>query len=440
MNALEFYYILDKTFKNGVDHKKVKEERRKGKNINIHYHPDPTTIYICCTAGKYMKVSTKQRIKPSEWDFTTQKAKPTSENAMRLNMYLQNLKAKASAEYIQMLDKGMPITYDSIKAVLQKLVGKVEEVPDKKDFWTFFDEFLKDKSKLRKPETIAKYRSLKVSLVKFEKEHYTLTFDKMTMKFYNDFLHFSQSNLKHLNNTISKSLRGLKTFLRWAQEMNYSSIEDYKKFKGTNDQNEPMYLTLEEFRLFEAFHAEESSKLEASRDIFLFQCYTGQRISDVLNFRKKDIKNDKEYGHFWELYQQKGAKKYPVKIPLPNPAQVIFDKYTKNSKMDDYVFPRQSGQLINKNLKTIAEAAGIVQSFTKMNFSGNVPVNKTASKSKLISTHAARRTFVTLATEAGMNSEQIMAITGHTSASQVRVYTGMDRLKLKERMEKVFKN
>lgn len=441
MRAVEFYYVLDKTFKPDTDYIRVRKDRDRGKNVSQHYYPDRTRIYIACTVdSRYLKVAVGYRVRPVEWDFRYQKANNSHPNNLKLNSYLSRLKVKANDEYIQMMDKGMTISYDTVKQMLKKLVGSADVVKVKKDFWGFFDEFLKERAKLKKAETIAKYNSLKVSLVKFEKEHFSLSFEKMNMKFYEDFLYYSQTKLNHLNNTISKNLRGLKTFLKWGYEMKYHQLEDYKAFKCSNDPTEPMFLTLEEFKRFEAFDAGSSAGLELARDIFVFQCYTGQRISDIEALRKKDIKKDNSVGHYWELYQQKGSKRHSIKIPMLRGSLTIYDKYSEHKKSEEAVFSIGSTQLINKNLKKIGQAIGLDEVITKVNFQGSKRVEKTTKKYEILSTHMARKTFVTLALEAGMGAEQIRTITGHTSVAQMRPYTGVDRTKVMEGMEKAFGN
>jgi len=84
----------------------------------------------------------------------------------------------------------------------------------------------------------------------------------------------------------------------------YQEINDYKRFKGETDEPEPIYLNESELERFENFDAQKSISQQKSRDVFVFQCYTGQRIGDVLNMKKQDIRLiDDGPAKEWVLYQ-----------------------------------------------------------------------------------------------------------------------------------------
>ena len=434
MRKIEFYILLDSTFRKGIDIIDAKRKRKAGKNIDSAYNPDTTAIYLACSVNStFIKVNTGWKIKPAEWNFNLQAPLKKYQNHLELNIFLQKTKLKVERDYLILLINDSPIDVSIIKEIMVRASGGIATNSDKITFWHVFDEFLREKTKGTKAATITKYYSTKKSLIGFEKEHYPLSFDKMTMGFYLDYKTFCAETLQHLNNTISKNLRNIKTFLGWAEvhPNKYITINDYKRFKGETDEPEPIYLNESELERFENFDAQKSISQQKSRDVFVFQCYTGQRIGDVLNMKKQDIRIiDDGPAKEWVLYQQKGNKKYPVYIPILDKAEEILNRYCNDKKDNDLVFSGQCIVMLNKNIKKIAKAVNIDTIITKVNYSGRKRIQKTRPKYNLIGTHTARKTFISLSLQKGMRPEQLIVITGHTSVKQMSPYIGNDKNKL----------
>jgi integrase len=305
----------------------------------------------------------------------------------------------------------------------------------KKTFWQIFDEFLLEKAKVSKPETIIKYSSTKKSMTGFEQRHYPLSFENMTMNFYLDYKIYCWEILKHLNNTVSKNLSNIKTFLAWAENHpeRFNTMNDYKKFKLETEVPEPIYLNESELESFEDFYSAENNSLMKSKDIFVFQSYIGQRIGDVLSLKKQDIRLiENGPAKEWVLYQHKGNKKHPLYIPILDKAEEILNRYCHNLSDEDLVFSNQSLVTLNKNIKVIAKAVNIDTIITKVNYCGRNRIQTTRPKYNLIGTHTARKTFISLSLERGIRPEQLKAITGHSTVDQMGPYIGIDKSNLIE--------
>ena len=435
MRKIEFYFLLDTVFKKGIDIIDAKRKRKAGKNIDNSYNPNPTAIYLGCSVNStFIKVGTGWKIKPTEWNFATQEPLKKYQNHLQLSAFLQKAKLKAERDYLILLTNEATITPPIIKDIMLKaLAGEKAVAQNKITFWQVYDEFIREKTRSIKKTTITKYNSTKKALVGFEKKHYPLSFDKMNMQFYIDFKTYSAETLKHLNNTISKNLRSIKTFLAWAEihPKKYNTCPDYKRFKGEIDEPEPIYLNESELVRFINFDAGSSTSQQKSRDIFIFQCHTGQRIGDVLSLRKQDIRLvENGPAREWVLYQQKGNKKYPIYIPILDAAEEILNRYCKDIQDGDLIFAGQSNVMLNKNIKKIAKAVKIDTIITKVNYCGRKRIQLTKCKHSFIGTHTARKTFISLSLQRGMRPEQLKSITGHTSVKQMTPYIGNDKNKL----------
>ena len=65
-------------------------------------------------------------------------------------------------------------------------------------------------------------------------------------------------------------------------------------------------------------------------------------------------------------------------------------------------------------------------------FKGSERIETVEPKHKLITTHTARRTFVTLSLEKGMRPETVMSITGHKNYKNFKRY-----IKLTDKVKKI---
>lgn len=92
--------------------------------------------------------------------------------------------------------------------------------------------FVNEHSKIRAPRTIMKYNSLKVALEAFQKKQPDpLTFEQIDVHFYDKFTDYLRTKDKPLlDDTVSKYISNLKTFMDWAFERDFHRTIDYKKF------------------------------------------------------------------------------------------------------------------------------------------------------------------------------------------------------------------
>jgi integrase len=107
-----------------------------------------------------------------------------------------------------------------------------------------------------------------------------------------------------------------------------------------------------------------------------------------------------------------------IQVPLRPEAQQIVAKYLKES---DFV-PTITNQKTNEYLKELCQLAGIDDATTVSRYQGAHRIEFSKPKYEFISTHCARRTFVTLSLEAGVRPELVMAVTGHKSYKTFKKY------------------
>jgi len=434
----KFSLYLDKTFKKGVTETQAREFKKlikKGKSVKTYLNDRPTSIYVAATInGKYIKVKTDEKVLPVYWDSTSQSVKPNHPNAFEFNADLQALKSKIDLEYRNARANNPDITYDQIKEVLQRVVKGNMPNSKGKGFFEVWEEFLADKSKTVKPITIIRYGAVRTHLEDFQAKRYRLTLDKINRHFGTDLAYFLTKERGLLNNTVSKTLVNIKVFIRWAIEKGFMKDQDYLLVKPKFDEADIIYLSETELMKIYNLELNEDKKFTKIRDVFCFQCFTGQRYSDILNLRWNDIKTNENNEIEWHLYQRKGNKTRKVLVPISKLAVSILDKYKRNNAEENgRVLPAYCDQMANSTIKKLGKMVGLTEPITLVKYSGKERVEICKPKWQFISTHCARRTFVTLSLEKKMRPEVVRSITGHETEKAMRPYIKItDKVKKSE--------
>ena len=439
-NTPTFFLILDniflkKTVTPAQARKLLKESSEKV--LEPLYNPDPTPIYIGSTIrGRFIKVHTGLKVKPIEWDFNKKEYKRKHSDWYENNNFLSSKLSEIRRRFLNMRLESEELLPEQVKELMiQVLKGKTTEIKVI-NFFDVFDQFLVEKAKISKPGTLQKYTILKMHLQTFEKSYYKLTFDKINRQFDIDFKYWSVNVKKHLNNSISRNIKCVKVFMKWAHEQKFHNSLEFAKLKSNNDEGTIVALTYEEFSRIANLDLSDNSKLDRVRDIFIFQCLVGQRFSDLSNLKIKDIRHNSN-GYFWEVYQIKGSKRTSIMIPLLDKAVEIVEKYKKeNMQPNDLVLPMISITNMNVYLKELGKTAQLNDLQNKVNYSGLNRVEKATKKWEVLSSHTARRSFVTLSLQMGMRPEVVRAITGHTIGKMLERYTSIsENIKTSEMKE-----
>ena len=220
------------------------------------------------------------------------------------------------------------------------------------------------------------------------------------------------------NSTIGKQPSFLKWFLRWSFSQGLHSNNAYDTFrpKLKDTQKKIIFLTWEELtklREFEIPPAKQS--LDRVRDVFLFQCFTGLRYSDVYNLRRSDIKED----HI-EVTTIKTSDS--LVIELNKHSKAILEKYQDVVFEDDKALPVITNQKMNEYLKELTELAGINEPIRQTYYKGNERIDEVTPKYALLGTYAGRRTFICNALALGIPPQVVMKWTGHSDYKAMKPY------------------
>ena len=377
-------------------------------------------------ASKRIEFTTGYRIDAAKWDTDKQRVRNGCTNKLKQSASEINASLLGYYTEVQEIFKKFEVeeimpTPEQIKEAFNALHKPIEEVKQRKStpnaFYKVFDEFVRDCGRQNDwtDSTYEKFAAVKNHLMNFRDG---LTFDFFDEKGLNDYVTYLRDVKEMRNSTIGKQLSFLKWFLRWAfkKGLHQNNAYDSYKPKLKNTQKKIIFLTWEELNKLRGFEIPAAKQaLDRVRDVFLFQCFTGLRYSDVFNLRRSDIKGD----HI-EVTTVKTSDS--LIIELNKHSKAILDKYKDVAFEDDKVLPVITNQKMNDYLKELAELVGIDEPVRQTYYRGNERIDEVTPKYALLGTHAGRRTFICNALALGIPPQVVMKWTGHNDYKAMKTY------------------
>ena len=376
-------------------------------------------------ASKRIEFTTGYRIDATKWDADKQRVKNGCSNKLKQSASEINVSLLEYYTEIQSIFKRFEVedvmpTPEQIKEAFNALHKPVSEEPKPKkealpcDFFQVFDDFVEDCGRQSNwmDSTFEKFAAVKNHLTNFREG---LTFEFFDERGLNDYVGYLRDVKEMRNTTIGKQLSFLKWFLRWAfkKGVHQNNAYDSYKPKLKSTQKKIIFLTWDELNRLREFKIPFNKQaLERVRDVFLFQCFTGLRYSDVFNLRRSDIKGD----HI-EVTTVKTSDS--LIIELNNHSKAILDKYKDVAFEYDKVLPVITNQKMNDYLK---ELAGIDEPIRQTYYKGNERIDDVTPKYALLGTHAGRRTFICNALALGIPPQVVMKWTGHSDYKAMKPY------------------
>ena len=379
-------------------------------------------------ASKRIEFTTGYRIDATKWNADKQRVKNGCSNKLKQSASEINASLLEYYTEIQSIFKRFEVedvmpTPEQIKKAFNALHKPVSEEPKPKkealpcDFFQVFDDFVEDCGRQNNwtDSTFEKFAAVKNHLTNFREG---LTFEFFDERGLNDYVGYLRDVKEMRNTTIGKQLSFLKWFLRWAfkKGVHQNNAYDSYKPKLKSTQKKIIFLTWDELNRLREFKIPFNKQaLERVRDVFLFQCFTGLRYSDVFNLRRSDIKGD----HI-EVTTVKTSDS--LIIELNNHSKAILDKYKDVAFEYDKVLPVITNQKMNDYLKELAELAGIDEPIRQTYYKGNERIDDVTPKYALLGTHAGRRTFICNALALGIPPQVVMKWTGHSDYKAMKPY------------------
>jgi len=286
-----------------------------------------------------------------------------------------------------------------------------------------FDEYLKeikDVGTLTKA-TQTKYRQSRDKFKAFQGKR-QLKLKDMTDTVLWAFVAYMRDVYKNTDNSLSRNLTFFKTFLNWNIKKGRAVPDDFKHVTVKKRDTDDIALTQEEIKILETIKLDH--RLDLYRDMFLIGVYSGQRFSDYSVFEKADVSN----GMIIKRAEKTETNSY---IPLHPKLERLLDKY-------DWQLRTISSQKFNKAIQQICKKAGFDDEVKKTKYLGSKKMIERFQRWEIVTSHTARRTFITLSSTKGMPDHIIMSITGIRDPKTLQKYKKINLETVMSQAQKVF--
>lgn len=378
----------------------------------------PIYCRISTSTKDRVEYYTKIRIDPKLWlkqpkrasNGMTQYIKGSIEKIKNYNITLNLIESKVQKKYNELLDAEIDITASELKALLND---------DNTEKITLIDMMTKLQSRRNTEDskkTIGYYTN---ALQQFLKETYDVVdipTKAMTQKRYAGFgakfvdwgmeKGWSKLYTKSILSTVKSAMN---LAVGFHHNITYNPII-YNFTVKTHEVKQKDTLSFEEVEKLEKTIFKKKH-LSYTKDVFLFQIYTGLSYTDVKHLAMEHFTKGID-GRTWIIKKREKTKRV-AKIPLIKKAQDLLDKYTN---LPDKLLPIVHRSAYNRNLKTLAKLLNI---------------------NKNLSSHCGRHTFATLMRESGSDLSNVKQIVAHSDTSMTEHYAHLTPGTLIDEMNKL---
>jgi integrase len=381
-----------------------------------HKNKEQTNIILSISnRGKRVKITSKLSIESKYWDSKKQRAKPTYFNSVYVNKTLNKFQDFLESECVKQYEQFDEVNLDKLKVKSKEYHkhGKVKKFT----FLTLIDEFIEFsiKSSGIRGNTIRTYNGFRKNIEDFElNRKKVITVNDINNELLLSFKMFLYEHYDYKDGTVHHRLKIKNIILNYAFKKKYIDNQDYRDVMVKNRTTTEIALTDSDV-LKIINYIPQRRKLIHTRYYFLFNIYSGIRISDFINLTKEKI--DLENGLI-KLITKKGDS--DITIPISKQMKIILDQFDvtqfKESLLSSY----------SVALKDLCKEAGIVDLVVETSYKNNKRIEEYKPKYKLVSSHTARRTFITRLRQRSISDSEIIKVTGHSNDLILRRYTKID--------------
>lgn len=400
----------------------------------------PVYMYITYNGNRIRKPVVGVHVSEKNWDNEKEKILKHGktdplDDIKSFNGRIAFIKAQVKIIDQEAFDRRIKLTE---KYILDRLNDESLIKADHHDFFKISEEYLESIRPIKADRTIKGKVSVFNFLKDFQEDNsYPLSFHKMNMEFFEALRKYAFQERKVLDkegehkdgtiedNYFAKIVAVLKTFLNWALERDYLKDQTFKKFKASERETEVICLAMDEF-LTLYNHEFKTKRLSQVRDVFVFGCSTGLRFSDLISLRAAHIQGDFIVKNIQKTQENN-------MIPLNKYSKGVLKKY-KDTAFE--TLPLVSHQKFNEYLKECCRDAGINTPTTITRFSGGKRKSSTHPKYELITSHVARKTFITLSLLMGVPERVVRNTSGHKKEENFKRYVNFTKEYEKQQLDK----
>ncbi len=413
----------------------------------------PTNLYLVCRINnKQVKLSTGVKIYPDHWNEKRQEVyiSVRLSEIDNINNTIVNKKITKLKEYFIEFKHYLCMHPDEIGESMKLLKQHIYKDRMKKELQKPATFIMKQiiEAKTCAESSKKQYRSNIDKFERFLKENeIPNTWESMNLDTINRYQkQIIKENPLHPHNTLRNIIKGIIFNLlgiadkrldipfKWS-DSNLNSFE-FVKDKSNKElaDNKKVSLTEEQLNKFYKHiitgTERQIKKYTEIRDLFILQCLVGQRIGDMQKFFNGDNEMDEEAGTISIIQQKTKARAIIPLLPL---AKEIISKYENK----ELLYYKERKSIVNEALKEVAEQAGLDEPIT---YEEN-GIKQTQPLYKLLHTHTARHTFITILCRKGIPKETVIIATGHEDTKMIdKVYSHLNSKDKAKKVSNAFKS
>lgn len=374
-----------------------------------------TIIYLVMRwDGLQMKISTKQKVNPKFWNKERLKVKETisEKNHQHINKELVEIEKVAYKMFNSFTEtfKRKPNSEELKNLIEQEYFqnNPMFKKVDKKTILDYFDDYIETIKSTTAHTTVQKYKQAKENFKDFQKDKKRIYNTEMIdLKFRNEYVEYLIETKRYAPTTVYRKMKFLRTVLYFIENLGIkvNPFLHNSRFLTKDIEVDNIALSENEIDEMERLNLSNNKRLEQVRDLFLVACYTGQRFSDLNKINQSNIIDDE----YIAIRQQKTNEQ--LTLPLLKVVKTILVKYS-------YKLPKISNVKFNEYIKDVAK---LCETLNKQYNGDNKKV-----RWQMISSHTARRTFVTLNYGKGVDLDTLKLGTGHKQTKTLQTYIKMN--------------
>ena len=386
---------------------------------------DKTIRFHAYINSKLFTYSTRIKIDRSEWNLKIQRPKARrgeiGENNRKitheLNEY-QRIYDDLKSYYKQSFTK------EVIKQKFDEHFQRAKTIKklNYSDYFQIYLQQKKDSQSVQK-DSWQKYTRIHTAILELQSKNKTTYYlHDFDSAFFNELIAYFRKDKNISDNTLRRKLGFMKSFLNWCVKNGYSVNTAFKDVKVKGRETSHISLSHADLEILETIELDETKSYY--RDLFLIGVYSGQRFSDYKRFDRTYIEGD----NIVIRAKKTGQFSY---IPLNKKLKRLLEKY-------DWNLHTISGQKFNDHIHEICRIAGFTEIVNRDKFYGNKKITEKIPRYKLIASHTARRTFITLSEQRGVSHSLIMKVTGIKSLKTLENYIRIDKDRLSDAILKAW--
>lgn len=310
------------------------------------------------------------------------------------------------------------------------------------DFMMFLNRIIKRFAESGAYRTSKRYQQLYNKLKDFEND--VIPFDSITVTFLKNF----ESYMSGLHqNTRYEHFKNMRASFNQAiqEDIIERSQNPFDKFKVRQIPTNKVKLTVAEIKSIESLQLEKDSSLNHTRNCFLFAFYCGGiRAGDLITMRWANVAEGKL---LYVMSKNRNSKLTNRNIPLIPEAKAILKQYAREgAKPEDFIFQelddKLSKYISNEKKILTGHEKSIYNKIASRNTIFNKNLKKIAEKAgiaKPVTFHISRHSWAQYALDGDMKPKMMQAILGHEKFATTEIYiTSLDDKKVEEAMLKLF--